>query len=74
MPLESFWDRAKEAAEWAILWGVKLSIVIGIVFISVSYLLGDYNIVRGRAANGERAWEWIQSQQPANQQPSPLPK
>ncbi len=72
--MNEFLGRMKTAAEWAVLLGIKIAIVVAIVLVSVSFVLGDYNIVRGRAANGERAWEWIQSQQPANQQPSPLPK
>lgn len=65
---EDFRERLRIAVEWAILWGVKIAIVLAIVLISVSYLLGDYNIVRERALNGQRAFEFIQAQSKASQE------
>lgn len=53
-------DRLKVAAEEGIVLGVKWGIVIVLVCMAVVFALGDYNIVRQRAANGQQAWEFIQ--------------
>lgn len=55
-------DRLRQAAEAGVVLGVKWAIVAAILLVSVSWLLGDYNVVRERAANGQRAFEWIQQQ------------
>lgn len=65
---EAFLPRLQAAVEWAVLWGVKIAIVLAIVLMSVSYLVGDYNVVRERALNGQRAFEFIQAQQKAPQE------
>ncbi len=63
-----FLGRLRTCAEDGILWGVKLAIIVAIVLVSVTYLLGDYTIVRERALNGQRAFEFIQAQQKATQE------
>ena len=62
-----FRDRLQDAAEWGVLTGVKWAIVVALVLLSVTLLLGDYNTVRERSANGELAWEWIQQEIKATQ-------
>lgn len=64
-----FSDRLRLAAEAGVLIGVKWAIAAAILLFSVSCLLGDYNLVRERAANGEKAWELIQSQLNRSQTP-----
>ena len=59
-----FGGRLRLAIQDGILWGVKLALAVGFVLLGVSYLLNDYNVVRQRSLNGQRAFEFLQQQQP----------
>jgi len=62
------WDDLKSAAREGVLLGVKWAIIAAFVVFAVSMLLGDYIIVRQRAANGQQAFEFIVQQQQRVQQ------
>lgn len=50
-------QRFKQAlADGAVL-GVRYAVAILIVLVAVSWVLGDYNIVRQRSQNGQRAFD-----------------
>lgn len=66
-----FRDQLRSAAEWAILAGVKVSIIVALLALTLGYLLNDYNIVRQRAFNGQQAFEFLQQQQAAQQKAAP---
>lgn len=59
------WSDLKAAAREGIVLGVKYGLAAMLVIVAVSFLLGDYQVVRGRAYNGQVAFEWIQQQQKA---------
>lgn len=63
-PAPSFQRRLWVAAQEAVLWAVKVSVAVAILVLTVSYLLGNYSIVKGRADNGQRAHEFLLRQVP----------
>ena len=54
--------RLKQAAEEAIILGVKWSLIVALILLTVSWLLGDYKTVRQRALNGQQAFEYLRQQ------------
>ena len=58
----TFSARLKEAAEWAILLGVKCAIVLLLIAAALALSVGDYALTRARAQNGQAAFEFIQHQ------------
>lgn len=52
--------RLKQAAEEAVVLGVKIVIVCLIIIAAFSVVVGDYAVVRQRALNGQNAFEFIQ--------------
>lgn len=72
--LMPFSGRLRVAAEEGILWGVKLALAAAILLLSVSYLVGDYNIVRERAWNGQRAFDYLQGAHGTAQTDTPPPR
>lgn len=69
----SLLSKVRAAAEWGLLWGIKLALAVGLVVLSVAYLLNDYGIVRQRAQNGQAAFEFLQQQLAAQQKASAPP-
>lgn len=59
----TFKARLWQATEEGMLWGVKLTIAAAILLLGMSYLVGDYNVVRERAMNGQQAFEYLQTAQ-----------
>lgn len=59
-PSASFLTRLGRAIQDGILWGVKLGLALALTLIALSYVFGDYSIVRQRALNGQRAFEYLQ--------------
>lgn len=59
--------RLRAAIEDGVLWGVKVGLTVAFVLVAVSYVVNDYGIVRQRALNGQRAYEWIEQQIAAQQ-------
>lgn len=75
LPAPTFRARLLRAGQEGILWGVKLGLALGLILVAVSYVLGDYSIVRQRALNGQRAFEFLQQQQTARPSPpAPSPQ
>lgn len=66
-----FLDRLREAFESGVILGVKWAIAVGLLLIGVSYVLNDYGIVRERALNGQRAFEYLQQQLAKQAKPTP---
>lgn len=62
------WEDIKQAARAGVLDGVRWGITAVIVVIALSWLLGDYAVVRQRSQNGQAAFEFIQRQVQAQQQ------
>ena len=58
----TFSVRLKEAAEWAVLLGVKCAIVLLLIAAALALSVGDYAMTRQRAQNGQAAFEFIQHQ------------
>lgn len=56
----AFWPRLKAAIGDGVILATKVAIVLGVLVLTMSYLLGDYNVVRHRARNGQAAFEYIQ--------------
>ena len=56
---EQMWARLKTAAEAGLLLGVKWGLAVILTLWSISWVLGDYNLVRQRAENGQRAFEIV---------------
>lgn len=56
------WQDVKHAGREGIVLGVKYGCAAVIVIVAVSWLLGDYAIVRQRAQNGQSAFEFLQQQ------------
>lgn len=50
----------KDAIEAGVLFGLKWAVGLGIVVLALSWLAGDYFVVRDRAKNGQWAYEFIQ--------------
>lgn len=65
----AFGERLRAAAEWAAIVAVKYGILLVVFGYLLLTLLGDYNVTRGRAYNGQRAWETLE--QIKAQQPQP---
>lgn len=55
-------ERLKSAAVDGIVLGVKWALVGLLALFALSWALGDYGILRQRAMNGQRAFEFIQQQ------------
>ena len=53
----------KEAVRRGILHGVEWGIVILIIGFLLVWALNDYNVIRQRALNGQRAFEYLSQQQ-----------
>lgn len=65
-------SKLKDAAEFALLWGIKIGGTILIIAALNLAWMGDYRAVREGAAHGEAAYQVIlrvQQQQAAQQQP-----
>jgi hypothetical protein len=62
--------RLRAAAEEGLVLGVKWAIALAAILLGVSLTLGDYNLVRQRAYNGQLAFEALQRVQ---QQQAPAP-
>ena len=68
-----FRDRLRDAIESGVIIGVKWALAVGLILIGVSYVLNDYGIVRERALNGQRAFEFLQQQVAQQQKAKPTP-
>lgn len=44
--------------------GVKYGIAAIVVLVAISWMLGDYAVVRQRALNGQRAFEFLERAAP----------
>lgn len=62
----TFTERLRIATEDGIIQGVRLALALGLILLTVSYLLGDYNLMRHRASV---AYEYVQQQQAAKAAP-----
>lgn len=61
-------DRLKTATAEGVLLGVKYGVAAALILVVVSWLLGDYGVVRQRAANGQAAYEYLNQQATARAQ------
>ena len=68
-----FRSRLRDAAEDGLLLGVKYALAVGLILVGVSYVLGDYLVIRQRAANGQMAFEFLQKQQQVLQRAAQQP-
>lgn len=65
--------KLKDAAETGLLWGVRLGVGLLVVGLLLSWLVGDYALTKQRAANGQRAFEFIERGLQQQQQAKPAP-
>jgi hypothetical protein len=66
------WATLRQAASEGVVLGVKWGIALFLTLMALGYALSDYGIVRGRALNGQRAFEYLQ-QLEAQQKQAPAP-
>lgn len=66
------WDRVKRAAEAGVLLGVQYGIALALMLLAISWMLGDYTLVRQRALNGQQAFEYLQHEITAKQKRSAI--
>lgn len=64
-----FLMRLRVAAEDGILWGVKIALVLVFLGTALWMIAGDYSVVRQRALNGQRAFEFLQQPPPPTAKP-----
>ena len=64
-----FSERLKTAAADGAVLGVKWAMVLMVLAMMAAVILGDYSLVRQRAANGQQAFDFIQQQIAASHQP-----
>ncbi len=57
-------ERLKQAASDGLVLGVKGAVALVVVALAVMLFLGDYSVVRQRALNGQKAFEFLATQQP----------
>lgn len=70
----TFWMQVRNAAAAGTVVGVKWAMALLIMLASLAMFLGDYQVLRQRAANGQRAFEFIQQQiEQARAKPAALP-
>lgn len=67
----TFLEDVKRAVREGVLLGIKWVIVVVLVLFGVAWFLGDYQVVRMRALNGQIAWERQQNASRQSQQPNP---
>lgn len=60
--------KLKDAAEAGLLWGVRIGVALLVMGLLLSWMVGDYTLTRQRAANGQRAFEFIERQLQQQQQ------
>ena len=70
----TFWPRLQAACAAGVLLGVQYGLAAILILVAVSWVLGDYSVVRQRALRGQQAWEQIQAAMAAQRSPTSAPR
>ena len=72
-PRIGMWVEIKKAARDGVVLGVKYGLAVAGILLALSWIFNDYQVIRGRAQNGQAAFEFIQRQLQAQAAPKAAP-
>ena len=72
-PRVSLWGELKKAARDGVVLGVKYGLAVAGILLALSWIFNDYQVLRGRAQNGQVAFEFLQRQGQAQQTAQKVP-